>query len=166
MTEKVNGICKYCGLSFVTYPYRLKQKNIFCCENHAKLYRFENGSKRKNCIKCGLPLKMGEGWATPLKKRKNYLCDSCKSTHGKSISETNFSKEKEKIAAIKKRMGAALSFLIAPAKCKFCGNKITLSRHRETPNLCPDSRCMFKSHCQTPQQKLSRRMRNRLRDTL
>jgi hypothetical protein len=166
MIEKSNGVCDYCGLSFVTYPYRLRQKNIFCCENHAKLYRFENGSKQKNCIKCGLPLKMGEGWATPLKKRKNYLCDSCKIYRKSKTRLLNAKSEGQRVIALKARMNKAIAFLKSPEKCRFCGHKITLARHNETPNLCPDSRCMFKSHSETPQQKISRRMRGRMRASL
>ncbi len=151
--------CVYCGVSFNVHPHRLKQKNIFCCEKHAKLHRFENGSKRTKCKKCKKPLKMGEGWATPLKKRKDYLCNFCK----------NKTPKEQKINILldlKKRLDAAISFLMNPEKCSVCGQKISFSRHRETPNRCPGSTCKENARLTRPEQAISKRMRCRMRATL
>lgn len=137
-----------------------KSGKVFCSHKCSELHSLKNRSKITNCIICSVELKPGEGWATPLKKRKDYLCNACKRFRTIQAQKTKVKKAQKKLNKWHKKY---LLFQKTGGACIICKTPIALKNKGRMQitcgsGVCANRRKTIKS-MEAPQGRLNMRMR-------
>ena len=148
----MKGKCILCNSDIERSPSGFNQyEKTFCSQKCMDLHTFKTRSKITNCIICKADLKPGEGWATPLKKRKDYLCPKCKQFG-------ILRRQRARIKEIKKKLRAWYKehiLQIMPGICSVCGVAIVSGKKCKK---CQNRMQTIKASS-TPQGKINMRMR-------
>ena len=158
--------CIVCGAEVNRSPSSYaKSGKVFCSHKCSELHSLKNRSKITNCIICSAELKPGEGWATPLKKRKDYLCSTCKINkisvdYGKT--KFKIKQNRKHLNLLKNRLELWKTKQSFQKKCKWCGGDISYKDIGKS-FFCNDG-CWLSFEKADPKLLLSKRMRKRMND--
>jgi hypothetical protein len=157
----MKGDCIVCGKEVERSPSLFsKTGKVFCSQECNQAHHFKIRSKITNCIICKVELKPGEGWATPLKKRKDYLCPVCKGFGTIQAQKTKVKKAEEKLSKWHKKY---LFSQKTGGGCVICGVSIVHKKNGRMPITCGNKVCINRRQTiksmETPQGRLNMRMR-------
>lgn len=158
----MKGDCIVCGKEVERSPSLFsKTGKVFCSHECSQAHHFKIRSKITNCIICKVELKPGEGWATPLKKRKDYLCPVCKRL--KSIAGN-----RRHLNEIVKKLNKWHKKTFSEKNCKQCGQELPANKIGGAPFCKNSCRALFEYHKKKidPKFVLSGRMRNLMNKSL
>ena len=157
----MKGNCIVCGKEIERSPSLFsKTGKVFCSHECNQAHHFKIRSKITNCIICKNELKPGEGWATPLKKRKDYLCNACKRFGTIQAQKTKVKKAQKKLNKWHKKY---LLFQKTGGACIICKTLIALKNKGRMQITCGSRVCANRwqtiKSMGTPHGRLSMRMR-------
>lgn len=127
---KIKLICSNCNKSFEKNisPSQEKQKDFFCKKSCSQEFIAKTRAKKLDCKICNKPLKIGEGYPTDATKgkKKDYICDKCRSAKEKLVEIEKIKIKRIAIENLDRRMKAAIQYIKEPSKCAYCGKTIQL----------------------------------------